>query len=152
LCGRPMLIHVFNAMADLPMDRAVVVVGKGAEQVTKTLQDQAPSHLAVDVVEQRAARGTGDAVAAALTAFLDDDEEADLLVVPSDVPLLRGETLYALVGTHRSDDAAATILTANYDDASGYGRVVRDKNGGVEYIVDHVDASPAEREVREVNT
>ena len=62
LCGRPMLLHVLDALAELPIDRTVVVVGHEAEWITKTLQEHAPPNLTVDVVEQRVARGTGDAV------------------------------------------------------------------------------------------
>src|SRR5256714_6996113 len=75
LCGRPMLLHVLDALGELPVDRVVVVVGHGAEWVTKTLQEHAPSGLAVDVVEQRVQRGTGDAASVALTAFPDDDSD-----------------------------------------------------------------------------
>src|SRR3954468_572202 len=73
LCGRPLVLHVIDALAELELDRVVIVVGHGAERVTKTLQDQAPASLEIDFVEQRVQRGTGDAVSVALTAFPDDD-------------------------------------------------------------------------------
>src|SRR3712207_4690864 len=73
LCGRPMLLHVLDAIADLFVDRAVVVVGHGAEPVTKTLLEHGPPHLVIDYVEQHVRRGTGDAAAVGLTAFPDDD-------------------------------------------------------------------------------
>src|SRR5688572_32904368 len=68
LCGRPMVLHVLDALAELHVDRAVVVVGHGAERVTKTVQEHAPAGLFVEFVEQHVQRGTGDAVAVALTA------------------------------------------------------------------------------------
>src|SRR6059036_2207539 len=83
LCGRPMLLHVLDALAELPIERAVVVVGHGAERVTKTLQEQGPPELAIDYVEQRVQRGTGDAASVALTAFPDDDfGDGDIVVLP----------------------------------------------------------------------
>src|SRR3954454_6178242 len=129
LCGRPLVLHVIDALCELELDRVVVVVGHGAERVTKTLQEQAPPGMVVDFVEQHVQRGTGDAVSVALTAFPDDDvEDGDIVVLPGDTPLLRPATLAALVRAHRAEDVAATLLTAEIDDPSGYGRIVRDRN------------------------
>src|SRR4051794_14275722 len=132
LCGRPLVLHVIDALSELQLDRVVVVVGHGAERVTKTLLDQAPEGMTIEFVEQRVQRGTGDAVSVGLTAFPDDDlSDGDIIVLRGDTPLLRPPTMAALVRTHRSDDVAATVLTAVIDDPTGYGRVVRDKNGRV---------------------
>ena len=79
LCGRPMVLHVVDALAELPLERIVVVVGHGAERVTKTLQDQLVTEVPVEFVEQRVQRGTGDAVSVALTLFDDLDAEDDIL-------------------------------------------------------------------------
>src|SRR5438874_1114680 len=154
LCGRPLVLHVIDALSELDLDRVVVVVGHGAERVTKTLQEQAPPKLTIDFVEQRVQRGTGDAVSVALTAFPDDDEDdGDIIVLPGDTPLLRPPTLAALVRAHRSGDVAATVLTAALEEPSGYGRVVRDaKDGRVARIVEHGDASGDERMINEINT
>ena len=113
LCGRPMVLHVVDALAELPLERIVVVVGHGAERVTKTLQEQLATELPVEFVEQRSPRGTGEAVNVALSAsaFDDLDAEDDLIVVPGDTPLLTPETLAALATKHRVSDAAATVLT-----------------------------------------
>lgn len=148
-----MVLHILDALAELPLDRAVVVVGHAADRVTKTLSDQAPPEVALEFVEQQVQRGTGDAVAVALTAFGDDDEEdGDLIVVPGDTPLLRSSTLAALVTAHRQSDAAATLLTAVFDDPTGYGRVVRGKDDRVARVVEHRDATDEEREIDEINT
>jgi bifunctional UDP-N-acetylglucosamine pyrophosphorylase / glucosamine-1-phosphate N-acetyltransferase len=157
LCGRAMVLHILDALAELPLDRAVVVVGHGAERVTKALSEQSPSDLPIEFVEQHVQRGTGDAVAVALTAFPDDltdpdAEDGDLLVVPGDTPLLRPQTLAALVKAHRQSDAAATLLTAVLDDPSGYGRVVRGKDERVRRVVEHKDATEEERDIDEINT
>lgn len=154
LCGRPMLLHVVDALAELPLERIVVVVGHGAERVTKVLQDQLVTEVPVEFVEQRVQRGTGDAVSVALTsaAFDDLDTEDDILVLPGDTPLLRAETIAHLATEHRVQDAAATVLTARLPDPTGYGRVVRDKDDRVARIVEHADAGEDERALDEVNT
>jgi bifunctional UDP-N-acetylglucosamine pyrophosphorylase/glucosamine-1-phosphate N-acetyltransferase len=154
LVGRPMLLHVIDALSELPVERAVVVVGHGAERVTKTLQEQAPPHLILDFVEQHVPRGTGDAASVALTAFPDDDEaeDGDIVVLPGDTPLLRPATLAALVREHREQDAACTVLSAHLDHPGGHERVVHDKDERVSRIVEHALATEEEREIEEVNT
>jgi bifunctional UDP-N-acetylglucosamine pyrophosphorylase/glucosamine-1-phosphate N-acetyltransferase len=153
LCGRPMVLHVVDSLGDLDVDRAVVVVGHGAERVTKTMLEQAPARLSIDFVEQRVQRGTGDAVSVALTAFPDDDmEDGDIVVLPGDTPLLRPSTVLTLVRLHRESEAAASLLTTRLPDPTGYGRVVRDKNDRVARIVEQADASAEERLIDEVNT
>ncbi len=154
LCGRPMLLHVLDALAELPIERVVVVVGYRSSEVTKVLESEAPPELRLEFVEQSAALGTGDATAVGLTGFPvgADLEEGDLVVLPGDTPLLRPATLAALVRTHRLQDAAATLLTARLDDPAGYGRVVRAKDGGVRKIVEHIDATAEELAIDEVAT
>jgi bifunctional UDP-N-acetylglucosamine pyrophosphorylase/glucosamine-1-phosphate N-acetyltransferase len=89
----------------------------------------------------------------ALTAFPDDDlDDGDIVVLPGDAPLVRPATLGNLVVEHREADAAATVLTARLDDPTGYGRVVRDKHGGVRRLVEEADATKADREIDEVGT
>jgi bifunctional UDP-N-acetylglucosamine pyrophosphorylase/glucosamine-1-phosphate N-acetyltransferase len=153
LCGRPMVLHVLHALAELDLDRAVVVVGHGAARVTKTVGERPPPGLHIDFVEQRVQRGTGDAVLVALGAFPDDaDDDSDIVVLPGDTPLLRPPTLAALVRTHRRAGAAATVLTARLTDPTGYGRVTRDRNGMVAGIVEQGDATDEELDIHEVNT
>lgn len=154
LCGRSMVLHVLHAVAAINPERAVVVVGHGAERVTKAVGEQPPADLPIDFVEQRVQRGTGDAVLVALTAFPDDtDSDAgDIIVLPGDTPLLRAPTLAALVRTHRRASAAATVLTARIADPTGYGRIVRGRDGRVARIVEQADATEEELAVDEINT
>ncbi|HWS45543.1 MAG TPA: bifunctional UDP-N-acetylglucosamine diphosphorylase/glucosamine-1-phosphate N-acetyltransferase GlmU [Acidimicrobiia bacterium] len=152
LCGRPMVLHVVDALAELPLERIVVVVGHGAERVTKTLQDQLVTEVPVEFVEQRVQRGTGDAVSVALTLFDDLDAEDDILVLPGDAPLVRAETIARLATEHRVQDAAAAILTAVVPEPLGLGRIIRGKDGRVERVVEHADATGAERDIDEINT
>lgn len=155
LCGRPMVLHVLDALAELQLDRAVVVVGHGASRVTKAVGDEAPDGLPVVFVEQRVQRGTGDAVLVALTAFPDGDDDADetdIVVLPGDTPLLRPPTLAALVRDHRRTGSAATVLTADVASPTGYGRIVRGRDGLVSRIVEEADATDEQRAITEINT
>ena len=152
LCGRAMVLYVLDALADCEVERAVVVVGHGAERVTKKLQEEA-GDLELDFVEQHVQRGTGDATSVGLTVFPDDDsDDGDVLVLPGDTPLLRASTIAALVREHRLAEAACTILTAVSDDATGYGRLLRGKDDRVERIVEERDATDEQRAVTEWNT
>jgi bifunctional UDP-N-acetylglucosamine pyrophosphorylase/glucosamine-1-phosphate N-acetyltransferase len=152
LCGRAMVVHVIETLVALPLARVVVVVGHGAETVTKTLQEHPTSNVPIEFVEQRVQRGTGDATSVALTAFSDSpDDDDDVLVLSADIPLLRPETLAMLATEHRLADPAATLLTAVLADPQGYGRIVRDARGNVERIVEQTDASREELAIAEVN-
>ena len=154
LCGRPMVLHVLDALSELPVDRVVVVVGHGANEVVKTIQNEAPGDLTLEFVEQLEPRGTGDAVAVALPGFPDafttDADEGDLVILPGDTPLVRRATLAHLIREHRALDAAATVLTAKLEDPFGYSRVVRSKDGRVSRIVDDADCTPSELDIDEV--
>jgi len=154
LCGRAMVLHVLHALAELELDRAVLVVGHGSTRVTKAVEEEAPPGLQLDFVDQSVQRGTGDAVLVGLMALPDDDldDSGDVVVLPGDTPLLRPPTLAALVRAHRRAGAAATVLTARVSDPTGYGRIIRAKDGGVRRIVEQSDASEEERGLGEVNT
>jgi len=154
LCGRAMLLHILDALSELPIDRTVVVVGHAAERVTKTLLEQGPPGLPIEFVEQHMQRGTGDAAGIAMTALPEDDsfDDGDVIVLPGDTPLLRASTLARLVQAHRASDAAATLLTARPIDATGYGRVIRGRDDRVVRVVEQGDATPSELAVDEVNT
>jgi bifunctional UDP-N-acetylglucosamine pyrophosphorylase/glucosamine-1-phosphate N-acetyltransferase len=154
ICGRAMVLHVIHALEKLAPERTVLVVGHGAEQVTKKVQEQAPAWAEVVFVEQVTRRGTGDAAAAGMSALAGDDYDDDSIVVvlPGDTPLLRAGTLDELVATHVANGNAATLLTSVMDDPTGYGRVIRKSDGRVLRIVEQRDASPDELDVAEVCT
>ena len=154
LCGRPMILHVLDAMAEVDVRRVVVVVGHRGEWVTKTLVQHAPPTMEIEFVEQLTRTGTGDALAVGLTGLPDDDDDEveDLVVLPGDTPLLRPQTLAALVRAHRAEDAGATLLTAVVENPAGYGRVVHGKDGNVTRVVEEADATEDEKLIDEVNT
>ena len=157
ICGRAMVMHVIHSLHDVSPERTVLVVGHGAERVTKKVQEQAPDWARVSFVEQTVQRGTGDAAMVGMTALPGDDldDESTVLVLPGDTPLLRAETINQLVATHVANGHAATITSSVLDNPSGYGRVVRaDARGGrgrVLRIVEQRDATDAERAIDEVN-
>ena len=151
LCGQPMLLHVLGALSDAGVERIVVVVGHKSDQVIKALAPAQDDRL--EFVEQRVQRGTGDAVSVGLTVFADDlDGDDDLVVVPGDTPLLTSAALRSMVETHRESGAAATVLTARLPDPFGYGRILRDKDGAVDAIVEERDATDEQRRIDEINT
>ncbi len=153
LCGRPMVLWVLEALSGLELSRVVVVVGHSSTRMTKALAEGRSPGLPLEVVDQPLQRGTGDALSVALTAFHDDDSDLDdLVVLPGDTPLLRPGTLASLVAAHRSSSAAATLLTARPADPSGYGRVVRSRDGRVAGIVEEADATDEELTIDEVGT
>jgi bifunctional UDP-N-acetylglucosamine pyrophosphorylase/glucosamine-1-phosphate N-acetyltransferase len=154
ICGRAMVLHVIHALERVRPARTALVVGHGAEQVTKKVQALAPSWANVVFVEQATQRGTGDAAAHGMTAFPGDDldDDSTIVVVPGDTPLLQPETLEELVGTHVASGSAATLLTSVMGDPTGYGRVLMAPDGRVLRVVEQRDASPDELAVKEVAT
>ena len=149
-----MVVHVIHALEKLQPDRTAVVIGHMGEQVQAKVQDRAPNWANVAFVEQIEQNGTGDAAAIGMTAFDGDDydDDATIVILPGDTPLLRADTLDELVATHVANQNAATMLTSVLDDPTGYGRVVRKKDGQVLRVVEQRDASPDELDIKEWNT
>ena len=146
LCGRPLLAPVLDALASLNPTKTVVVVGRGADAVQQAGQAQTKKPLTF--AKQERQLGTADAARTGDEALGDFD--GDVIIVPGDTPLVTTKTLRALIAYHRNQKAAATILTATLDEPTGYGRIIKDKQG-VERIVEQSDASNAQREINEVN-
>jgi bifunctional UDP-N-acetylglucosamine pyrophosphorylase/glucosamine-1-phosphate N-acetyltransferase len=146
LGGRSMLGHVLAATAPLRAGVTVVVVGSGRDQVEEHLAAVAPGAVPVVQEEQR---GSGHAAAVALDAV--PDVAGAVLLVNGDAPLLREETVAALVAGHAQAGNAFTVLTAEVDDPTGLGRIVRDASGAVTAIVEERDATPEQRAIREIN-
>ena len=111
LCGRPMILHVLDAMAEVDVRRVVVVVGHRAEWVTKTLVQHAPPTMEIEFVEQLTRTGTGDALAVGLTGLPDDDDDEveDVVVLPGDTPLLH------LVTSQRVEPGARIAVAIDPD-------------------------------------
>ncbi|MER6630061.1 bifunctional UDP-N-acetylglucosamine diphosphorylase/glucosamine-1-phosphate N-acetyltransferase GlmU [Streptomyces sp. NPDC000987] len=148
ICGRSLVGHVLAAARELEPENLVVVVGHAREQVTAHLSEADPGVRTAVQAEQN---GTGHAVRIALEE-LGGSVDGTVVVVCGDTPLLTGGTLGRLAATHSADGNAVTVLTAEVPDATGYGRIVRDDAGAVTEIVEHKDASEAQREIREINS
>jgi len=144
VAGQPLLAHVINGARALGASPIVTVIGHGAERVRGACA--APGVIFALQAEQL---GTGHALQCAVPALA--SFSGDLLLLCGDVPLLRPETLSALLAHHRSQRATVTVLTAELDNPHGYGRIIRGGDG-VARIVEEKDATPAERAVREINT
>ncbi|WP_058833677.1 bifunctional UDP-N-acetylglucosamine diphosphorylase/glucosamine-1-phosphate N-acetyltransferase GlmU [Luteimonas abyssi] len=143
IAGRPMLAHVVATARTLDPEAIHIVYGHGGDQVRAAFADQ------MDLVwaEQRERLGTGHAVAQAMGEVPDG---ARVLVLYGDVPLITADTLRNLLAGER--EARLTVLVADLEDPSGYGRVVRDSEGHVAAIVEHKDADDEQRRIRIVNT
>ncbi|MFD0674849.1 bifunctional UDP-N-acetylglucosamine diphosphorylase/glucosamine-1-phosphate N-acetyltransferase GlmU [Cohnella sp. GCM10027633] len=144
VCGKPMVSHVLDAVKEASCSRTVIIVGHGAEAVQATLGDS------VEYAFQAEQLGTGHAVLQAKPLLA--DEEGVTVVICGDTPLVRTETVEAMIAQHLAQGAAATVLTAVFDDPTGYGRVVRGADGDVLRIVEHKDCDAGEAAVREINT
>lgn len=144
VCGKPMVGHVADTVRRTNSERTVVIVGHGAEDVKAYLGDQA------EYVLQEQQLGTGHAVRQA--EGLLGKEEGTTVLICGDTPLVRAETIEAMIALHESEGAAATILTAIPEDPTGLGRIIRGEDGGVLRIVEQKDCTPEEAAVNEINT
>ena len=139
LAGATLVERVLASCEQLQPERRLLIVGHQAERVEQQLQGIS----GLEFVLQQPQNGTGHAVQQLLEPL--NDFRGDLLVLNGDVPLLRPETLAALLEQHRSSGAAVTLLTARLEDPSGYGRVFADANGSVSAIVEHRDCNDQQR-------
>ena len=148
LGGRSLLGHVLNCAATLQPQRQLVIVGYGSEQVRAALAQHD-----LTFVDQTEQLGTGHAVQQIIPYL--QDFEGDVLVLNGDVPLLRPQTLEALLKTHQEHGNAATILTAQMAEPKGYGRVFCEEGDRaslqVTQIIEDRDCTPEQRQNRRIN-
>ncbi|MEY3455608.1 MAG: bifunctional protein GlmU, partial [Actinomycetota bacterium] len=145
IAGRSILAHVLSAVAKLDSKEVRVVVGSGKDEVIKELGAIAPSAKSI---YQEVRGGTGHATKLALEGATSSGK---VLICAGDTPLLTGTTLSELVKAHNESGAAAT-LTTELPDPFGYGRIVYDKAGELESIVEERDADDVIREISEINS
>ncbi len=142
--GRTLVEHIVRSCGPLKAKGTVVVVGHQAEQVTALVEA-----LGAVAVLQQPQHGTGHAMQAAKRAL---GRAKYAIVLPGDAPLIRTETLKALLAVHRAGNAAATVLTAVLADPAGYGRVVRKSETSVSAIVEEPQLTEEQREINEINS
>jgi bifunctional UDP-N-acetylglucosamine pyrophosphorylase / glucosamine-1-phosphate N-acetyltransferase len=145
MMGEPLLAHVLHALDDVGVGRVLVVIGHQRERVQAAF-----AGAEVEWVVQAEQRGTGHAVLMAGPAL--QGFEGTLLLVCGDTPLLQARTLHALIEGHEAEHAAVTVLSMRVPDPTGYGRIVRAEDGGIEAIVEQRDATAEQRAIDEVNS
>ena len=144
ILGKPLVRWVVDAAREAGLARVVSVVGHEREQVIPLVEAD------TDVVVQEERNGTAGAVAVCADALADFD--GSLVVLSGDCPLITAGTIAELVRVREEAGAAVVVLTMEPDDPFGYGRIVRDPQGGVARIVEQKDAAPEEAAIRECNS
>ncbi|MCM8818728.1 MAG: sugar phosphate nucleotidyltransferase [Candidatus Omnitrophica bacterium] len=144
ILGKPMLKYLLETIKKLNPDRIILVVGYKKEEVFKELQGEN-----VEYVEQKELKGTGDAVLQ--TENLLDEFEGDIIVLNGDTPLISEKTIKKLIKIHRENKSNCTFLTAILENPTGYGRILKNRNGNVIGIVEEINATCQQKKIKEVN-
>lgn len=142
LAGKPMLQHVLDSVGTVQVGRSLVILGHGREQIEEWLDGRA------EIVSQAEQLGTGHAMLQAIPHLTDVE---NIIVLSGDQPLIRSETIETMVKLHSESKAAATILTASFENPFGLGRIIKDGERFLR-IVEEKDATPEERQIQEINT
>jgi bifunctional UDP-N-acetylglucosamine pyrophosphorylase/glucosamine-1-phosphate N-acetyltransferase len=145
LCGKPLILHVLDKLKPLGAATTLVVIGHEAEAVKHLLEGEQ-----VEFVLQEERLGTGHALLCAASQC--EGLSGSLLVVYGDIPLIGSDTLAGMFDALEREDADEVVLTAEYEQPFGYGRIIRDSGGAAIDIVEEKDATPEQRAVREINT
>lgn len=143
--GVPMLAHVIDACKAVGVEKLIIVVGHGKERVIETF----PNDDAITWVEQKEQKGTGHAVIVCEDAMQGVD--GAVLVIAGDMPLIRPDALGKILDEIESSGRGVTLATSIFENATGYGRIVRDDEGQLAGIVEHADCTPTQRHIKEVN-
>ena len=142
--GKPMVKHVIDMAKNAGADDICVVIGHGGDAVKAALEKE---NVKFSIQEKQL--GTGHAVMQA-GDFIEDN--ADILVLYGDTPLVTPETVGKLLDFHRTEENSISIISAIVDDPTGYGHIIRDENGAFLKNVEHKDADDIEKAVKEINT
>lgn len=142
VCGKPMVSHVMKAAQEAGCMDQILVLGHKAEEVSKILGQD------IKTVIQAEQLGTGHAVKMAKDHISDEDL---ILILCGDTPLIKGETLKAMVSYHEDKGLSGCVMTAMVESPKGYGRIVKDSLGNFQAIVEEKDATEEEREIKEIN-
>lgn len=144
VCGKPLSKWVIDASEAAGADKVCAVVGHKAETVKEVLGDVCKFAL------QAEQKGTGHAVMQAIDVI--KNSKGEVVILNGDTPLITAETINKAIEYHKNNGNQATVITAILDDATGYGRIVRDNDGSVLKIVEQKDASEEEKKINEVNS
>jgi len=146
LNAKSMILYVVDCAVQVAGSNVVVVVGHQAEKVKNKVQDS----FTVSFAHQKELMGTGDAVLTAMPKIGSSINK--VLVLYGDVPLIKKETLLKFIDEHQANNYDLSILAANMDNPTGYGRIIADSNGQVRCIREEADATEDEKKIKEINT
>ncbi|KPV44647.1 bifunctional UDP-N-acetylglucosamine diphosphorylase/glucosamine-1-phosphate N-acetyltransferase GlmU [Alicyclobacillus ferrooxydans] len=144
VCGKPMILHILDELEQLDLDQIIVVVGQQREAVQAAIGGRA------EIAVQSEQLGTGHAVQAAVPLLRQDVETT--IVLYGDAPLIRAQTISALLSEREQSQAAACVLTADVANPKGLGRVILDDSGHVTRVVEEKDATADEKHIHLINT
>mgnify|MGYP000848154618 FL=1 len=144
VAGKPIILHVIKAVKEAGIEDIAVVVGHGREIVQEICSGEK-----IRFVLQEEQLGTGHALMQAEAVVAPEDT---ILVLAGDIPLIQAETLRKLIKNHRQKQATATVLSVNMRNPSGYGRILRDKQGAFLRIIEEKDANDEEKGIKEINS
>ena len=140
----PMVHHVLHAVAPLQPTKSIVIVGHQRKAVEDSLAD-----FPVELAIQEEQLGTGHAVLCAEPTI--DKMEGSVMILCGDTPLIRNETLQAMLDSHNKQDSTLTVMTTILENPTHYGRIVSNNSGDVLAIVEEKDASNEQQEIKEIN-
>src|SRR3989338_6498185 len=146
ICGRPMIDYVIDVVKKLHLKKNSVVINKQHKLSLEHLE----KNKDIKLIFQKRPQGTADAVSSAKT-FLSGSKK-NVLIICADTPLIRKETLEALINKHLERNTSCTILTAFLDNPFGVGRIVRDAYSKVSMIIEENDANLSQKQIKEINS
>lgn len=146
--GKSLLNYVIDASRDAEVEKNVVVVGHGSDEVIESINDEDVTFVRQPIGED-VPYGTGFAVMQGKDFIADD---SCVIILYGDTPLITGDTLKKMIEYHNYQDNVCTVLTAEFEDPTGYGRIVRDELGEIDSIVEQKDATSDQLKIKEVNS
>lgn len=148
ICGKPLISHVLDAAFGAGVDKNVVIIGHGKEEVRDCVKGE-KIDFAEQAIYDGAPYGTGYAVMQAVDYINDEDH---VVILCGDTPLIESKTINDLIEFHKREKNHATVLTAKLENPSGYGRIVKKGNGEIKKIVEQKDANESEKTIKEINS
>jgi len=148
VCGKSMVNHVIDAARTASCEKNILIVGHGKEKVINSVKADDVECVSQPIGEG-VPYGTGYAVMQAKDYISDEDQ---VLILTGDTPLIEGNTLKGLVEYGTSNNLDGVVLTAEFEDSTGYGRIKRNDAGDIIGIVEHKDASEEELKIKEINS
>lgn len=148
ICGKPLILHVLDAASKAGVEKNVVIVGHGKEEVMECARGEGV-FFKEQAIGQGLPYGTGYAVMQGLDYIENED---DVVILCGDTPLIEADTIKDLLDFHKRENNHATLLTTSLENPSGYGRIVKDSQGRVIKIVEEKDASDEDKAIQEINS